>query len=84
MAHIAIYTTSMVRPTPTDTGFRISGTAKVEGSSSLIEWASAEISWTATAATVNTAIEDAAVAAAADAGFTVGGGDTKRIIGGAV
>lgn len=84
MAHIAIYSTSMVRPTPADTGYRISGTANVEGSGSLIEWATAEISRTATPEAVNTAIEDAAVAAAADAGFTVGGGDTKRIIGGAV
>ncbi len=44
----------------------------------------AEVAWNALAAEVNAAIKDAAVQAAANAGYTVGALDKKTLIGGAV
>ena len=85
MASIQIYVTGYG---PAESGDDLvwTGQARCSGMTS----ADDTISWSATvdpgalAATVNQAFKDAAVAAAGDAGFTVGLGDKKTLIGAAV
>lgn len=63
-----------------------SGGARCSGMTSTdptIEWLTS-VDPGALAATVNAAIKDAAIAAAADAGFTVGALDKKTLLAGAV
>lgn len=61
----------------------IGGSAVVEGHDDTLMW-SVSVAWDALEATINTAIKDAAIAAAAAAGFTVGALDKKTLYGGAV
>lgn len=60
------------------TVMRITGQVRVQGALSPIPW-SADMPWGSTVTQINQAVEDAAVLAAADAGFTVTAGTNDRI-----
>jgi len=79
MANIAIYVGGSRLGTAS--GFRLSGGALVSPVSEDISWETADIAFTATTTQVNQAIQDAAIAVAEAAGYTIGALDTKIIIG---
>lgn len=84
MAHISIYVSSQVTGRG---GVRVGGTALVspgDDSSVPWPWQTIDIPWTATAAQVNQAILDAALAAVSAGGYTTLPGDNRIVIGGAV
>ena len=83
MAHIAVIPTLI--GVATGPMLHIQGVARVSDDSELeLDWETT-VSWTSlTAAGVNDAIKDAALAAAAAQGHTVGLLDNKVLIGGAV
>ena len=81
MSHIAIYTTDV---TLSGASLRLGGYALVDtAGSSSVKW-NTTVALSALSATMNAAIRDAAVAAAAVAGYTVGALDNKTIISGAM
>lgn len=57
---------------------RISGQARVSDSPNVVSW-SADVNWNSTPTQINQAIEDAAVAAATDAGHSITAGTNDRI-----
>jgi len=80
MADIAI----LVDGTSVNSGqLHLSCTAYVSDSPNIIGFG-VDISWNAVPSTINAAIKTAAIAAAADAGSTVGALDTKTLFGAAV
>lgn len=81
MSHIAIY----IDQIRTESGnLRLDGHAVLnDAESSQISWNTA-ISFTALSSTINAAVRDAAVDAAAVAGYTVGALDKKTLFTGAV
>lgn len=82
MADIVIFVKSMGQG-PNSGVLRIRGIAHSDGARDSFEWI-ADVAINAAAAVVNSAIKDAAVATAAQAGVTVGALDAKTLFGGAV
>lgn len=66
--------------------FEVDGNAIVGNgvTGTFLTWTTPPVSYNALAATINAAIKDAAITAAAAAGFSVGALDKKTLFGGAV
>lgn len=80
MAHIAIFVSAIA----TDgTNLELQGEARVSPGSDFIGWTTT-VPWTTGSAGVNTAIKDAAIAAAEAAGHTIGLLDNKTLFAGAM
>jgi len=80
MSHIVIYPSSI---SVVGNNLHVSGVARVNvANSDEFSW-DATISWTASQTAVNTAIQNAAIAAAENLDYTVGLLDNKIILGGA-
>lgn len=87
MADIVIFVSGYSANSETTDDLEYSGTCRCSGMDATddsITWATAAVAVGALATTVNTAIKDAAIAAAGVAGYTVGGLDKKTLLGGAI